>query len=86
MWRLSGDSRNTQSETIKNLQRLKKKGGLKHTTNLYKAFKTLRDTCRDAKLCAACRLGRLDGEGGYKCVLYEMAKASDPEDWDIEEL
>lgn len=61
-------------------------GKIKHTTNLYKAFKTLRDTCREAGSCANCQLSRLDEYGDYECIVYEWAKADDPEHWAIEEL
>jgi ferredoxin len=61
-------------------------GKIKHTTNLYKAFKTLRDTCRDAGSCANCQLAILDEYGDYNCIVYEWAKADDPENWKVEEL
>lgn len=59
---------------------------IKHTTSLYKAFKTLRDTCRDAGSCANCPLSRLDKNGDYECIVYKWAKEDDPENWKIEEL
>jgi hypothetical protein len=61
-------------------------GKIKHTTNLYKAFKTLKETSSNAVTCGNCPLSRLDVNGDYECIVYKWAKETDPESWNIEEL